>query len=155
MTKGKSGRKGGRPKTNRRPPSGSRRGKASHLPDRLYYRLSEIARSAVRRCTDPNNKAWDDYGGRGIKVHKPWLEDRSLFVNYLSKLDGCDDTFFILDRIDNDGDYRPGNLRFVERRWSNINRRPFAHNLERDMLTGRFEKKGKEAEAEGKGKAGK
>jgi hypothetical protein len=78
---------------------------------------------AIRRCTDPDNPQYKHYGGRGIKVHQPWIDDPPAFAVYLMTLPGWDDPKLVVDRANNDGDYEPGNLRFVTRRMSNINRR--------------------------------
>ncbi len=90
----------------------------------VYTRLRLAANSAVYRCTNPSNSRYRDYGARGITVHPPWIEDRSLFITYLASLPGHDDSELWLDRADNDRGYEPGNLRFVTRSVSQCNRRP-------------------------------
>ena len=66
------------------------------------------------RCYNPNNPAYKNYGGRGIKVCDRWLErDGVGFKNFLEDMgerpDGCS-----LDRIDNDGNYCKSNCRWVD-----------------------------------------
>jgi hypothetical protein len=64
------------------------------------------------RCSNPNVDCFDRYGGRGIKF------DPS-FVTFEGFLLGIPDGYqegLELDRIDNDGDYVPGNLRWATRR---------------------------------------
>jgi hypothetical protein len=95
----------------------------TELPIPLYRRLWTMAGNATTRCTVPGSPAWKDYGGRGIKVWGPWLEDKGKFIDYLSSLSGCENPDLVLDRIDNDGDYSPGNLRFTTRGISTFNRR--------------------------------
>ena len=89
------------------------------------HKVTNAAMHAIRRCTDENDERYADYGGRGIAVHPPWVEDRSLFAEYLCTLPGFDDPDSVLDRIENDKGYEPGNLRWVDVNTSNLNRRPF------------------------------
>lgn len=79
--------------------------------------------SIVARCENPQSKIYPDYGGRGIRVHKPWLEKRADFVRYLITLDGWDKPELQLDRIDNNKGYEPGNLRFCTRSVNMSNKR--------------------------------
>ncbi len=95
----------------------------SNLPPSIYQRLRLAVSAAIKRCTDPGHRFWKNYGGRGIKVHKKWIDRPELFIEYLSTLEGHDDPELILDREDNNGDYKPGNLRFVTKLESNLNRR--------------------------------
>ena len=57
-----------------------------------------------RRCYDPKNKRYKDYGGRGIRVCARWSD----FANFLSDM-GEKPYGLTLERVDNDGDYEPGN----------------------------------------------
>jgi hypothetical protein len=77
------------------------------------------------RCFDPTNHNYHRYGGRGITVYVPWVSDVAAFVDWLdSNLGPCPDGYS-LDRIDNNGNYEPGNLRWAT--WSEQmkNRNPF------------------------------
>jgi hypothetical protein len=81
-------------------------------------------RHMISRCTDPNSPAYPNYGGRGITVCQRWLDVRN-FVQDLEPLyrPGCE-----IDRINNDGNYEPGNIRFVSSKVNADNRRT-AHLL--------------------------
>lgn len=87
--------------------------------ERLLTRISAI----VTRCTNPESSVYPDYGGRGIGVHQPWVENRVEFLRYLVGLDGWDRPELQLDRTDNSRSYEPGNLRFVTRSVNMSNKR--------------------------------
>ena len=78
---------------------------------------------AISRCTDPDHKAWTNYGGRGITVYKPWVDDRLEWLRYAVTLHGWDNRKLDLDRIDNNKGYEPGNLRLVSRSENASNKR--------------------------------
>jgi len=66
------------------------------------------------RCLNKNNKRYSDYGGRGIKIYSSWEKNFSAFRDYIfASLGDKPSEDHSLDRIDNDGNYEPGNLRWA------------------------------------------
>jgi hypothetical protein len=70
------------------------------------------------RCLNRNCQRWKDYGGRGIKICKRW----SKFENFLKDM-GKRPPNRSLDRINNDGDYKPSNCRWATQRMQVLNQR--------------------------------
>jgi len=72
----------------------------------LYY----VWHSMKSRCLNPKSTSYHNYGGRGIKVCKEWIDSFVSFYDWAIK---TYDKGLELDRIDNNGDYTPDNCRFV------------------------------------------
>lgn len=66
-------------------------------------------RAMLDRCNRQNHEAYSNYGGRGITVHEDFNNFES-FINYIGKRPN---NGYSLDRIDNDGNYEPGNVRWA------------------------------------------
>lgn len=63
------------------------------------------------RCNNPRNPGYKNYGGRGIKVCEEWDD----FTQFLADVGGRPSPELSIDRIDNDGNYEPGNVRWATR----------------------------------------
>lgn len=63
-----------------------------------------------RRCLNPNAKNYARYGGRGITVCPQWVNS---FEAFLADVGAAPQTHRAsLDRVDNDGNYEPSNVRW-------------------------------------------
>ncbi len=74
-----------------------------------------------KRCYNPKNKRYECYGGRGIRVCDEWLHDFVRFYEW-SMANGYEETLSI-DRKDVNGNYEPGNCRWVTMKEQERNRR--------------------------------
>lgn len=105
--------------------------KKGEPPTVLYSLWSSIK----NRCFYKKDKYYHRYVGRGISVYKPWRYNFILFAEYVKKLDNCPSENILktrgkgkikgkltLDRIDNDKNYEPGNLRWISHKAQNNNR---------------------------------
>ena len=86
------------------------------IPKWLDRRLT----AAKQRCENPNDKCYRNYGARGIRFMFPSVTDAGL---YLIKEYGLPSRALEIDRIDNNGHYAEGNIRFVTHVKNNRNKR--------------------------------
>lgn len=77
-----------------------------------------------QRCTNPNNAAYCDYGERGIEVCDAWSSSFSAFLNHIGRRPSYRHS---LDRINPDGNYEPGNVRWTTSKVQNGNKRGRIH----------------------------
>lgn len=76
-----------------------------------------------KRCYNPNCKDYPNYGGRGITMFEIWMDNFQAFYDYVSTLPHFGEKGYSLDRINNDGNYEPGNLRWATKKQQANNRR--------------------------------
>lgn len=82
------------------------------------------------RCFNPNDRAFHNYGGRGITVCARW---RDGYENFLADVGRRPSPKHSIDRYpDNDGNYEPDNVRWATKSEQQRNRRPFRARFESD-----------------------
>jgi hypothetical protein len=77
----------------------------------------------IQRCTNPNRADHRHYGGRGIMVYEPWHDPR-VFITWIEANLGPRPERMTLDRVNVNGNYEPGNVRWATWAQQRANRRP-------------------------------
>jgi hypothetical protein len=72
------------------------------------------------RCYAPSYRGYHNYGGRGIRICDEWRNSFEAFYAHIGPRPSSEHS---LDRIDNDGNYEPGNVRWATRNEQRGNRR--------------------------------
>jgi hypothetical protein len=76
--------------------------------------------SIKQRCQNPRNPEYANYGGRGISVAPEWLAN---YDTFRSDIGTRPSSLHTLDRINNNGNYEPGNVRWATMAEQQLNRR--------------------------------
>lgn len=92
------------------------------------FKTAELSSGELRRCwvnmhdrcSNPNNHAYHNYGGRGIRVCDRWQN----FETFVSDVGERPSPDYSLDLKDNNGNYEPGNVRWATAKEQVNNRRP-------------------------------
>ncbi len=82
--------------------------------------LKRVFRHLRSRCDNLNDKSFNDYGGRGIRNRFKSLDE---FRDYIISKLKVDPRGLQIDRINNNGHYEKGNIRFVTAKENSNNRR--------------------------------
>lgn len=89
-------------------------------PKKIPRWLDRRLTAAKQRCENPNDKGYHNYGERGIRFAFPSVTEAGL---YLIQKFGLPDRKMELDRINTNGDYAPGNIRFANHTTNCVNQR--------------------------------
>jgi hypothetical protein len=89
-------------------------------PRQIPLWLDRRLTAAKQRCENPNDAGYKNYGARGVRFEFPSVLAAGL---YLIDLYGIPKKELELDRINNNGNYAPGNLRFISRSRNSANKR--------------------------------
>lgn len=82
----------------------------------------------IGRCEKVNSPRYKDWGGRGIKVCDEWRHNFETFRDFVRRLPHCEEKGYSLDRIDNDKDYEPSNIKWSTAKEQNRNKRHTRRN---------------------------
>lgn len=82
-------------------------------------------KNMIRRCTNPEASGFHNYGGRGIRVCDSWLN----YYQFLADM-GEMPLGLSLDRINNSGNYEPGNCRWATCKEQSNNKRHLLPELD-------------------------
>ncbi len=74
----------------------------------------------ISRCTNTEDKNFFRYGERGIRVHETWV---NCYATFLKDVGRRPSDKHSIDRIDNNGHYEPGNVRWATKKQQCLNRR--------------------------------
>lgn len=87
----------------------------------IKTRIYSIWNRMKQRCTNPNNSAYKNYGGRGITICQEWIDDFLNFYNWAIANGYRDD--LSIDRINNNKGYYPENCKWATKKQQARNRR--------------------------------
>ncbi len=92
--------------------------------DKYVHRHLRALWSNIKcRCLNPLVSSYKDYGGRGSAIYEPWLDPYNFVADILAEI-GPRPKDLSLDRINNDGNYEPGNIRWATQKVQVNNSRP-------------------------------
>lgn len=87
------------------------------------YFMTKMYRMMKARIFNKDTNAYKNYGGRGIKMYQEWVDDFKSFEKYILDNLGDRPEDATIDRIDNEGNYEPGNIRWATAEIQGQNRR--------------------------------
>lgn len=85
--------------------------------------MHAIWRAMISRCYNKNNWRYKHYGARGIIVCESWKNFDNYYTWIKNNLGNKPDKSYSLDRVDNNGNYEPGNLRWASKKTQSKNKR--------------------------------
>ena len=113
---------------------GCRRQKHGRSKSRLY----RLWRQLESRCHDPLDKSYAQYGGRGIDLDAPW---RRSFEKFAADVGEPPGKRHVLERIDKQRGYYPGNCRWATRSQASKNRALVIEHAGQRLTTRQWERR--------------
>lgn len=111
---------------------GNKKSNSGYVQHSLYYRWNAMK----KRCHSPNIPKYKYYGARGIEVCKEWRDDFGEYAKYIDEVLGPQPSpTHSLDRIDNNKNYEPGNLRWATKREQSQNTRQTRHEFDNAVVS--------------------
>ena len=98
-----------------------------HCREGMRHPLYQTWVNMNKRCSNPGDREYGNYGGRGITVCACWRMSFETFLEDMGERPGGprgSADHHSLDRIDNDGNYEPSNCRWATALEQIHNRRP-------------------------------
>lgn len=90
--------------------------------------MYHIWRGILARCFNKKDKGYQNYGGRGITVFPEWTNGEG-FLKFKEYIGPRPSKHHSVDRINNDGNYEPGNIRWATQKEQNNNKRTFIKKI--------------------------
>ena len=84
-----------------------------------YNQFYDTWKSMMGRCYNLKNRHYQSYGGRGISVCTDWQD----LANFVSWAESTYIEGMTMDRINNDGNYEPTNIRWTNKTTQAVNQR--------------------------------
>lgn len=102
--------------------------KRGYRHTKIYHTWLDIK----QRCTNSRRRDFKNYGGRGITICGEWAEDFMNFYGYVTKLEHFGEPGYSIDRINVNGNYEPGNVRWADIFTQAANRRSNHYVIDTD-----------------------
>ena len=109
-------------------PFNYRDGDNSKINKNENYYITRLWQGIKQRCYNINERGYKWYGLRGITMYEPWIKNYPLFKEWILINLGHRQEGYSIDRIDVNGNYEPGNLRWADKQTQIINRRCVKQN---------------------------
>lgn len=90
---------------------------------KAYHPLYAVRSNMIQRCHNKKSGEYKNYGARGITVCQEWRDSPSSFIEHMESIGWTKGSDLTIDRIDNDKDYTPGNVRLATKVQQGRNKR--------------------------------